>query len=41
MQRSAKPADDSHPFGYGLEAYFWTFMVGLLILVAGGVGFDL
>ena len=36
--RGAKPADAHHPFGYGLEAYFWTFMVGLLILVAGGAG---
>jgi cation diffusion facilitator family transporter len=35
--RGAKPADETHPFGYGLEAYFWTLMVGLLIFVAGGL----
>jgi cation diffusion facilitator family transporter len=35
--RGAKPPDEHHPFGYGLEAYFWTFVVGLLIFVAGGL----
>jgi cation diffusion facilitator family transporter len=35
--RGSKPPDEHHPFGYGLEAYFWTFMVGLLIFIAGGL----
>jgi len=34
--RAKKPADDSHPFGYGLETYFWSFIVSLMIFVAGG-----
>lgn len=35
-RRSAAPPDKSHPFGYGLEIYFWTFVVAVMVLIAGG-----
>ncbi len=34
--RAARAPDASHPFGYGLETYFWTFIVALMIFLAGG-----
>ena len=35
MHRAAKPADDTHPLGYGRELYFWSFIVALLIFTIG------
>ena len=36
MQKSARPPDRDHPFGYGPETYFWAFMVALCIFSVGG-----
>jgi cation diffusion facilitator family transporter len=37
QRRAALPANEAHPFGYGMETYFWTFIVALMIFLAGGV----
>ncbi len=40
LRRAATPPDRSHPFGYGRELYFWSFIVALLVLAMGaGVSF--
>jgi cation diffusion facilitator family transporter len=37
LKRSQKPADVRHPFGYGMERYFWSLIaaVGIFVLGAG------
>lgn len=37
LRRSRKPPDEAHPFGYGMERYFWSLLaaVGVFVLGAG------
>jgi cation diffusion facilitator family transporter len=40
IHRARQKADTDHPFGYGREIYFWSFVVSLLIF-ALGAGFSI
>jgi cation diffusion facilitator family transporter len=36
-KKSLKKADSVHPLGYGREAFFWSFMVAILLFSMGGL----
>src|SRR5437762_3467758 len=34
--RGRRPADQDHPLGHGMESYFWSFIVAVMVLLLGG-----
>lgn len=37
LKTSSKEADINHPLGYGMNVYFWSFIVALVLFSLGGV----
>lgn len=35
LRMAKKPADKLHPFGYGKEIYFWSFIVAIMVFAIG------
>jgi cation diffusion facilitator family transporter len=35
--RGRRPPDAAHPLGHGMESYFWSFIVAVMVLLLGGV----
>lgn len=36
IRRAERPPDDEHPFGHGMELYFWSLIVAVLLFGVGG-----
>ncbi len=37
MKRAQIPPDENHPLGYGKDAYFWSFIVAMMLFSVGGL----
>ena len=37
VKEAQRPADATHPLGYGRNVYFWSFMVAMLLFSGGGM----
>lgn len=37
LRRARRPATPEHPFGYGRERYFWSFVVAVVLFTLGGL----
>jgi divalent metal cation (Fe/Co/Zn/Cd) transporter len=37
VRGAQKPPTESHPLGYGRNAFFWSFMVALMLFSLGGM----
>lgn len=37
LREAKRPPDATHPLGYGRNAYFWSFVVALMLFLGGGV----
>src|SRR3954468_17688512 len=37
LNLSARKPDDDHPFGYGKERFFWSFLAAVFIFVSGAL----
>jgi cation diffusion facilitator family transporter len=37
LRSSNRPADETHPFGYGAERFYWSLLAAIGIFVAGGL----
>ncbi len=36
-RQAARPATPEHPFGYGRDRYFWSFVVAMVLFLVGGL----